>query len=49
MFMAESSPTDRRGDPRRIQIDTTENRTETLMGQRLPANLGYRGKTPGLP
>src|SRR5260370_15575172 len=44
-FMGDSSPGNCRGEPRRVQIDTTQNRPETFMGQILPAPAGSANRT----
>src|SRR5260370_23946575 len=44
-FIGESSPGKCRGEPRRVQIDTTQNRPKTFMGQTLPAPAGSANRT----
>src|ERR1019366_5254227 len=45
VFMAKSSPPDRRGEPPPGQIGTSNNQPKTLTCQRLPGNLGSANRT----
>src|SRR5260370_14741565 len=45
VFMGDSSPGNCRGEPLRVQIDTTQNRLETLIGQLLAPRAGSANRT----
>src|ERR1019366_112785 len=45
VFMAKSSPPDRRGEPPQGQIGTSNNQPKTLTCRRLPGNLGSANRT----
>src|SRR5437764_10352718 len=44
-FMGDSSPGNCRGEPLRVQIDATQNRLETLIGQLLAPRAGSANRT----